>query len=1148
MAPSSTCVLVLAALAASLAWTAPALAQRTQVVNHASCSAPMDTAPIGPLRVLSVDQFRTYALQSQSMLRDRTHISLEYARVLAALTHTLEQQPSVYTRIWSLPRVNVAYRLDLGSTLASLGYFDSAIPHLACGAFTQGGLEQYEASYVRAVAASRYFEVMGTSRRALRRDEVASVFANFERAWPMAQRLQADLAIIAAEQGALSDAYQATELLAGAMALVAPVQHAMAALRNANARRPDTRISLYLEHMSARLAGPAIVPLAPEDGRLQAGNLTVFNRWNDFEGRNSSKFIYLGGEGDVSTANAHALGVARAYAARSARDTASIRAAAREYAWTTPAIPSLLDGERQWTQAANDSSVANAMQPQRLSRADREIINADDPHQVTVLTEAITNFADADAAMGHPLIAATARMDGLFTAPALRYEIAVSRLSVLVDGDASREDLERGFLALRQEDFGPMRREADWLASLGPAIVERREGRLVAASAALSGLRVAYRGPQPAVRRLTAPLVTLDEDAAIERGQRNATPEAILRSSYAEALLDCTTLRSTWTRTAGLNPDTPALEQSLVGYGTRTALCGREDDLRRAFARNEMGSAARIAEHMAVMSGRWRSFPKWRRALLYDLAALAASRNNDQAGAQRYARLSLSERSGDTHDPLTRGTAPLAQAGLYRLRLSSIALLWPNASAQERTSLASEALGLIERFPRTSAAAALSGLGVQLSSLRAGAVANYVEAWEAARRARAAANMAPAAESGAAADRARAAQTRADQALAALRTQDPVAAAALTRAAPPSIDQVRRGLARNEAVVIYFTPPAQSGLAIVVRADRAELVTLPATRGQFQPHLDALRANLATDAAADRFPASAAYELYRALLAPIEPHLSGVETLSIVPDAALDALAWPALLTRAPANATMRASDFAAAPWLIDRFALRVSPSASAFAALRGARARASAQDFLGISFSGAGAGRQALSSDSLHILGALLGAARNVSGDDVNEAEIRRTLNGARGIIGFAAHGIMAGEISGLSEPALLVASNSGAAPASDGFLTSSEIAVLRLDASLVLLLACNSASGSGEPGAETLSGLVRAFFLAGARNVIATNWVAADGAVIELATPLAGRLASGETIAEALAGAQRDMRAARGGALAHPHYWATFGLFGAS
>ena len=101
-----------------------------------------------------------------------------------------------------------------------------------------------------------------------------------------------------------------------------------------------------------------------------------------------------------------------------------------------------------------------------------------------------------------------------------------------------------------------------------------------------------------------------------------------------------------------------------------------------------------------------------------------------------------------------------------------------------------------------------------------------------------------------------------------------------------------------------------------------------------------------------------------------------------------------------------------------------------------------------------------------------------------------------------FATHGLLAGETASFSknkaEPALLLTPPAEASEEDNGLLTASEVAQLNLDADWVVMSACNTAAGSAE-GAETLSGLARAFFYAGSRSLLVSHWyVDSDAAVV--------------------------------------------------
>jgi CHAT domain-containing protein len=71
------------------------------------------------------------------------------------------------------------------------------------------------------------------------------------------------------------------------------------------------------------------------------------------------------------------------------------------------------------------------------------------------------------------------------------------------------------------------------------------------------------------------------------------------------------------------------------------------------------------------------------------------------------------------------------------------------------------------------------------------------------------------------------------------------------------------------------------------------------------------------------------------------------------------------------------------------------------------------------------------------------------------------------------------------------------------DGLLTMEEILGLKLDADWVVLSACNTGAGV-RAGAEAASGLGRAFFYAGGRALLVTNWGVVSTSARELVADL--------------------------------------------
>ena len=96
------------------------------------------------------------------------------------------------------------------------------------------------------------------------------------------------------------------------------------------------------------------------------------------------------------------------------------------------------------------------------------------------------------------------------------------------------------------------------------------------------------------------------------------------------------------------------------------------------------------------------------------------------------------------------------------------------------------------------------------------------------------------------------------------------------------------------------------------------------------------------------------------------------------------------------------------------------------------------------------------------------------------------------------------------------------------------------------MVLSACNTAGPDGTLGGESLSGLARAFFYAGARAMLVSHWAVASGPTVDLTTGMFAAQAKDPTIgkAEALRRAQAAVRAKP--QTAHPFFWAPFVLVG--
>jgi CHAT domain-containing protein len=177
--------------------------------------------------------------------------------------------------------------------------------------------------------------------------------------------------------------------------------------------------------------------------------------------------------------------------------------------------------------------------------------------------------------------------------------------------------------------------------------------------------------------------------------------------------------------------------------------------------------------------------------------------------------------------------------------------------------------------------------------------------------------------------------------------------------------------------------------------------------------------------------------------------------------------------------------------------------------------------------------------------------------GAQANEQVVRTVDLDDRRVIMFATHGLVPGDLDGLTEPALALSAPDVAQVPGDGLLTVSKILGLRLNADWVVLSACNTAAGNGA-GAEAVSGLGLAFFYAGSRALLVSNWPVETTSARLLTTELFKREAASPGIARAEALRQAMLSLIDGPGMidpaaqkpvfsyAHPIFWAPFSLVG--
>jgi len=436
--------------------------------------------------------------------------------------------------------------------------------------------------------------------------------------------------------------------------------------------------------------------------------------------------------------------------------------------------------------------------------------------------------------------------------------------------------------------------------------------------------------------------------------------------------------------------------------------------------------------------------------------------------------------------------------------------------------------------------------------------------------------------------------------------------AALVNPKPASIDRVRHLLKVDEVLVSWYFGDKEGFVWAINKTGDPQFHSFPMGREKMAAMVSQLRKSLdAGVATIDDIPAydvALSHQLYQSILAPVRGALQGKKVMLAVPHAELGQLPL-ALLTTQPDSQKYKVkggdfSEYRKTPWLIRDVAVTQLPSVTALAALRNLPAPPTdRRTFVGFGdpfFSvdqakiAANTASRAANTMATRGIPLKLRSAPKTSGvssaelallprlpdtkeelqeigkalvadpaQDIflnQQANVARVMDmdlSNRQVVMFATHGLVPGELDGLTQPALaLSAPDVTGETKGDGLLTMEKILTLKLNADWVVLSACNTASGEGA-GAEAVSGLGRAFFYAGARALLVSNWPVDSEAARLLMTDMFKRQQgkSGQNKAEYLQASMLNMMDSVGSvdasgkvkySYAHPLFWAPFVVVG--
>lgn len=431
---------------------------------------------------------------------------------------------------------------------------------------------------------------------------------------------------------------------------------------------------------------------------------------------------------------------------------------------------------------------------------------------------------------------------------------------------------------------------------------------------------------------------------------------------------------------------------------------------------------------------------------------------------------------------------------------------------------------------------------------------------------------------------------------------------------PPSVAEIRATLADDEAMLSFYFGQNGSFVWAVPRSGPVVFAPVQAKSGDIETKIRKLREALEPQAAMisdiPPFDLKLGHELYELLLKPVESGWKPAKNLIVVTNGALGLLPL-SLLPTAPAEVASEEDPlfvgYRNVPWLARTHAVSTVPSAAALRTLRqlppGKPGRGDLVAFgdpyfnseqhaeaegggqkIQVADAGGNITRggplkrrnspklEGVDSAELGLLPRLPDTADELKsialalqadpskvlflGKSATESAVKSmNLSGFR-ILAFATHGLVPGELNGLTQPALALSSPAVTGEGGDGLLTMEEILGLKLDADWVILSACNTGAGAGA-GAEAASGLGRAFFYAGTRALLVTNWSVHSQSARQLVTDLFKRQAEDPKLSRSEALRQAAMALVDGPgylnsegktefAYAHPLFWAPYTIIG--
>lgn len=332
----------------------------------------------------------------------------------------------------------------------------------------------------------------------------------------------------------------------------------------------------------------------------------------------------------------------------------------------------------------------------------------------------------------------------------------------------------------------------------------------------------------------------------------------------------------------------------------------------------------------------------------------------------------------------------------------------------------------------------------------------------------------------------------------------------------PAAAEIQSKLANEETLLEYYCTGNDWYVFILTR-NSIVAQKLPVI--ELEKNIDELRKAITSRKTTDSSRLS--QKLYRQLFQPAAPEIKTRE-LTIVPHGMLHYLPFAAL--------------FDGKDYLIDRFSIRMLPSASVLGLLQPPTNKPKTGALIfgnpqlndpkyDLKFAG----------DEALAIGKIVPQSNVLLRSEATESNLKK-YGGNYSIIHLAAHGIFDPE-NPLNSALLLAADRDN-----DGMLKAGDLYSLSLNADLVTLSACETALGKVAMGDDVV-GFTRGFLYAGARSLVSSLWQVDDRTTRDLMVNFHTNLMQMNKD-EALRQAQIRLKKS----YSHPYFWAAFLLTGST